>query len=238
LDGLQPPFADIEAMAAYYIQEIRAIQPHGPYYLGGASYGGSVAFEMAQQLHAQGQHVALLAMFDNEPPNIEPEIGPRRLLWRLRQMANFLKNLPYWFNDFRQHPPQQMLARLKRKLIVARKEITARLRSTQVQPAAIEAEDIIDYAAELSEHRRRLIETHYQAMNRYFPKPYHGRVTLFQAQGRPLFSLYFPDLAWQKLALAGLDIRQIPGSHEGMFKEPHVRLLARELRAAIEHTPS
>jgi len=68
LDGLQVPHSRIEDMAAYYIKEIRTIQPEGPYFLGGASMGGKIVFEMAQQLHAQGQKVAMLVLFDTYGP--------------------------------------------------------------------------------------------------------------------------------------------------------------------------
>ncbi len=66
-DG-QDPHTRIEDMAAYYIQAMQTVQPTGPYLLGGWSMGGVVAFEMAQQLHAQGQHVALLAILDGRIP--------------------------------------------------------------------------------------------------------------------------------------------------------------------------
>ena len=51
----------------HYLAELRQIQPTGPYYLGGRSFGGSVAYEMACQLHAQGEAVGLLAMLDTYP---------------------------------------------------------------------------------------------------------------------------------------------------------------------------
>ena len=54
----------IEDMAARYITEMRAVQPFGPYYLCGYSMGGWIAYEMAQQLLAAGQEVALLGIFD------------------------------------------------------------------------------------------------------------------------------------------------------------------------------
>ena len=53
LDGKRAPLTSIAAMAAHYIQEIRHLQPHGPYHLGGRSFGGAVAFEMARQLREQ-----------------------------------------------------------------------------------------------------------------------------------------------------------------------------------------
>jgi amino acid adenylation domain-containing protein len=57
-------FLRIEDEAASYVHEIRAIQPHGPYFLAGWCYGGMVAFEVAQQFQAQGERVALLAMLE------------------------------------------------------------------------------------------------------------------------------------------------------------------------------
>src|SRR5262249_10649045 len=79
LDGRTPPFSRIDAMAAHYIEEIRTVQTQGPYFLGGMSFGGRVAFEMAQQLGRRGHEVALLALFDTYGPG-----GPRTSSWRDR----------------------------------------------------------------------------------------------------------------------------------------------------------
>ena len=70
LDGKQPRHKRIEDMAAHYIKEIQTLEPKGPYFLGGSSFGGAVAFEMARQLDAQGQKVALVALFDTAGPVI------------------------------------------------------------------------------------------------------------------------------------------------------------------------
>jgi acyl transferase domain-containing protein len=67
LDGIQPPHTSIEEMATYYIAAMKSVQPEGPYFLGGFSLGSKVVWEMAQQLHQQGQKVALLALFDGTP---------------------------------------------------------------------------------------------------------------------------------------------------------------------------
>lgn len=72
LDGKRPCHRRVEEMAAHYLSEIRSVQPEGPYYLGGLSFGGAVAFEMAQQLRAQGQEVGLVALFDTFPTNYKP----------------------------------------------------------------------------------------------------------------------------------------------------------------------
>jgi amino acid adenylation domain-containing protein len=64
LDGKRPCLDRVEDMADLYLKDLREAQPEGPYYLGGYSFGGLVALEMAQRLRAEGQDVALLAMVD------------------------------------------------------------------------------------------------------------------------------------------------------------------------------
>jgi thioesterase domain-containing protein/acyl carrier protein len=71
LDGARPPHTSIEAMAAHYLAEIRTVQPEGPYFLGGFCLGAMIAFEIAQQLHASGERVALLAALDASGPRFE-----------------------------------------------------------------------------------------------------------------------------------------------------------------------
>jgi len=71
LDGKRECLTSIPAMAERYIQEIRRVQPEGPYRIGGYSFGGLVAYEMAQMLQSQGEEVALLALFDTYPGKME-----------------------------------------------------------------------------------------------------------------------------------------------------------------------
>jgi len=72
LDGNASPFSQVEEMASHYIREIRSVQPEGPFLIGGYSFGGLVAYEMARQLTAGGEQVALLALLDTYPGNLEP----------------------------------------------------------------------------------------------------------------------------------------------------------------------
>src|SRR5207237_314624 len=68
LDGREE-FGTLEEMAEQYVKDLRGLQPSGPYYLGGYGFGGNVAYEMARQLDAQGEQVALLALLNCAPPN-------------------------------------------------------------------------------------------------------------------------------------------------------------------------
>ena len=61
------PFGTIEELAAHYVEEIRRIQPHGPYRFGGFCFSGLVAYEMARQLQARGETTSTLAVIDAYP---------------------------------------------------------------------------------------------------------------------------------------------------------------------------
>ena len=87
LDGVEEPFTDIKTMAAYYIQQIQAVQPEGPYALGGLCFGGVVAFEMAQQLRAKRKEVTMVALLDSSPGSR----GNRKVTYRLSFSATSLE---------------------------------------------------------------------------------------------------------------------------------------------------
>lgn len=67
IDGGMPFLGSVEQMASCYVSEMRKLQPEGPYFIGGYSFGGLVAFEMARQLQAAGQEVAFLGLVDTYP---------------------------------------------------------------------------------------------------------------------------------------------------------------------------
>jgi aspartate racemase len=71
LDGTRPCFTRIEEIAAHYIQQIKSVQPRGPYFIGGYSFGGTVAYEMAQQLRASGEQIGMLALLDTYAGNLK-----------------------------------------------------------------------------------------------------------------------------------------------------------------------
>src|SRR5260370_14205079 len=80
LDGKRPCLTSVTEMAERYIREIRRVQPEGPYRIGGYSFGGLVASEMAQQLRAQEQEVSLPALFHTYPAQLESRPSQMRNL--------------------------------------------------------------------------------------------------------------------------------------------------------------
>jgi len=93
LDGKRPCLGSLEEMASHYIKEIRTIQTQGPYHLGGYSLGGLIAYEMAQQLSAQGEEVAMVALLDTYPGRVKPASHSFLHLWR--SPRQLFVDLPY-----------------------------------------------------------------------------------------------------------------------------------------------
>jgi thioesterase domain-containing protein/acyl carrier protein len=219
----------IEELAAEYLAAIRTLQADGPYYLGGYSFGGSVALEMAQQLHAQGRKVACLAILDHTPPPTRYQTA----FWSPAGLLEFFGNLPLWLRDdlFRAGS-----SRVFHRFRLLGRSVLRRMRSllgrTPSDSGAPEVDAFFDLAR-IPEQFRRLLVANYRALRAYVPKVYPGRVTLFRARTRPLLRMHGLDLGWSKLAGGGLDIHVIPGNHETILKQPNVQVLAARLQSCL-----
>jgi amino acid adenylation domain-containing protein len=230
LDGKRAPHARVEDMAAHYIAEIRTVQPKGPYYLGGASSGGTVAWEMARQLRAEGEQVALLALIDSYYRGHErylPDPRPGRT-----GFDYFLSRVDYHMGNMMTRDRQQQIRYLVTQA-KSRFRMTARqLVGHDPRPAPTD---------ELSPVIRRVRKDNGQAMIDYFPPRYPGKVTLFYATGEPVRQFQDRRLMWSGLADEGMEVHMLTGEHETVLDEPHVLILARELRECIrraaEHPP-
>jgi acyl-CoA synthetase (AMP-forming)/AMP-acid ligase II/thioesterase domain-containing protein/acyl carrier protein len=118
-DGIQNP-SKVEALAAQYINEIRGVQPEGPYFLAGICSGGTIAYEMAQQLLTQGHHVALLAMVEPVSPLVSSWSIPASILGRfVKRFRHHSKNVPRL-----SYAERKVYLRLRVKLITNRWTLT------------------------------------------------------------------------------------------------------------------
>lgn len=229
LDGITPAIDSINEMASTYLHEIKKIQPDGPYILGGASLGGTIALEMAQQLETQGEEVALLVMFDHSPDKVDDNYAVTKSI--PAKGMHLAANSIQWAQSMRELGGGPVVQRVFRKARLGLKKLNGR---SQQDSKSVEAADLLDYGSDLPDFRKRMIETHWHAINNYMASAYQNPVLLFQAKSQPLLSTRKPEDTWLRLATGQLTIISIPGSHEGMFKEPHVHTLARMLRTQIE----
>lgn len=228
LDGKTPAIDNIHDMAAAYLDEIMKIQPGGPYILGGASLGGTVALEMAQQLETRGEEVSLLIMFDHAPDCVDEVYSGSRSI--PAKGIHLLTNSFQWAQSMRELGSGPVVQRVIRKARTGLKRFNGKPRE---DAGSVDAADLLDYGGDLPDYRKRMIETHWHAINSYMASAYHRPVLLLQAKSQPLLSTGKPEDTWVHLATGQITVINIPGSHEGMFHEPHVHTLARELRGQL-----
>ena len=220
-------FSRIEEMAAHYVNELRAVQPTGPYLLGGYCFGGEVAFEMARQLTAGGHQIALLALFNAMPPNSSYEclsLNPRNLL-------PFAQNAWRWFGYFRRWTPEQQSSLIHRKWRLLLKNFRHGLRFAKHVPAQT-AQDSVDLSL-YPEYQQELWDIHLRASSQYFPKPYTGQIALFRTSIHPFLSSFDPACGWREFARGGVTVHVMPGTHESILNEPHVRAVAECLNRVL-----
>jgi acyl-CoA synthetase (AMP-forming)/AMP-acid ligase II/thioesterase domain-containing protein len=219
-DGEHPPHGSFEKMAADYVEEIRRVDPRGPYYLGGFSLGGFVAYEMARQLRARGAEVALLALIDCT--------GPRPRRSNADKIVSHARNLSQL--ESRQIPEYF------RKLV--KKELRRGLRSLGlaevlgVRASKFERQ-LHRLGVKLGPRERRVAVANLKALQAYDPGAYDGTLTIFRAGIRPPLGYSDPFAGWSGL-VPSVVIREIPGDHSSMMKEPHIRLLAEALGKSLD----
>lgn len=223
LDGRSPLLRIVEEMAALYLKEIRRVQPQGPYLLGGYCLGGTIAYEVAQQLNAAGEEVALLALFDTMNWHKVP------LKWWDRSFLLFERLIFHAAAILKidSAGKRQFLAGkfydLRKRIPVWRGMLKAKLSRRSVE----------------SKSGSRLLsevwQTNDQAAGRYVPRPYPGAVTDFRP-ARQYRALSKPELKWKTLARGGERVIVVPGYPAVMLIEPYVRELAAKLRACIDES--
>jgi thioesterase domain-containing protein/acyl carrier protein len=209
IDGISPPRATIEEMAASYLDEVRVVQPRGPFFLAGYSGGGVVAFEMARRLDAAGDPVGLLALIDTFHPQMPPpRISARSRLERLGQ-----ERLSYVRDS------------LKRVVISFREARAERLIGQHLAA---------DRPVPLSLREQHLIKRFDAAARQYVPAPWPGRALLFKAEQVDYYHRAGgPTYGWDTTITGGVEIVAIPGDHHSIMIGANASRIAQRIGEAI-----
>jgi amino acid adenylation domain-containing protein len=223
-DGLNSARASsvsIPDMAEYYIREIRSVQPSGPYFIGGFSAGGLVAYEMAQQLTAAGEKVQFLALFDSwvetaggywlksfySKTALRMSMRALRANWDYLQRDGLIyviskKILHLWFN-----------LRIMAWLVLGK--VTGRRKSGQQAASFLTP-----------------TEAFTRAIRTYEVKPYIGSAVSFRSTPPDADDPLDAD-GWGRYIGGKLETQEIYGGHEDIFREPHIGRLANQLMDAL-----
>jgi thioesterase domain-containing protein len=235
LDGKHAPYTRMEDIAAHFVREIREVQPHGPYHLGGLSFGGMVAFEMTRQLEAQGETVAVLALLDTLLDRVD--LQHTRLLGRIKRRANFLgRQLKFYSGQLISLPGREKLVFLQSKYKTLRRKIRSRVWQKTNKIEEINAKLAAGAQIDMPPAFRHVAEANFAAIRGYQPKAMGGKATLFRARDQHLAGPFDSEANWRVLVPKGLLVYRVPGDHLTLTAEPNVKVLAHflseELRAA------
>lgn len=210
-DGVPTPYRPLEEIAARYLAEIQTVQPRGPYLLGGLSFGGLVAMEMAQQLKRQGEKTALVALLDTkivyymEQDRDDPHRHRKRMAeMSLGQKINYVVG-GVWRRAYRTWREWRVQMSLR-----AFHRLPKNLRKFHFFPLFA------------------------QAAREYEPQPYEGDVLLITEKGAKADQ----EADWLPLIKGEVESHEIPVGHFDLVVEPHVGTLASYLVDAFERVES
>ncbi|AKT41222.1 non-ribosomal peptide synthetase [Chondromyces crocatus] len=221
MDGRATPHTTVEAMAAAYIQRVKQVQPEGPYHLGGHSFGGQVAFEMAQQLRRAGDDVGLLAIFDSGPPCATDEEKPTTdQAGALSEMAAILGFMAG--REMRLDPEALRPLSAEERLVRFKQMMEA----AKLLPANTDLQQVRGWLS--------VFESNY-------------RMTYAPSDVRAVRTVYFcareqaPEVREQRLAgwkrHTSMEVVDLDGSHQSILSEPRVRTLAERLTDLLQRRP-
>lgn len=241
-EGQPPPLTRIEEMSAEYVESLLAAQPEGPFFIGGWSIGGVVAFDLARRLREQGREIKLLVLLDSMPPTTSGRFaeGESESL-----LVEFCRDIGLHLNDFMME--WQELGGLEPDHQLA-----------LILDGAKKA-NIVPPDVSLSQVSRLfdVFKANVNAARNYTPQIDYGRVTLFRASEgieqlrekdvlalgqhtSPLsagsssaIAARDVDLGWNKFVKSGPELRIVPGNHYTMLKPPHLQTLAETLNQCI-----
>jgi thioesterase domain-containing protein len=231
IEGEEQPLTRVEDMARHYIEAMRVVQPEGPYFLGGWSFGALVAFEIALQLQQAGQRVAMLALLDT-PPTYADKTKNFFVLFNFFLTSGVREIWPYVYDFFNLGITAEQ-----------HQQTNDKAQRTRINPGAIFK--VVEHSSKLMRQRgpvaRRIlgiIRSNSQAILRYAPQVYPGRITLFRTSEQFGKIGQDPTLGWGKLATGGVEIHQIPGHHLNFLRKPYVEIVAEQLKACLNQIQS
>jgi thioesterase domain-containing protein/acyl carrier protein len=199
-----------EEVVAECVAAVEDVQESGPYCVIGRSIGGSVAVDIACALRSRGKTVALLALLDTHYPGVT----------RTGLLPTPLRQMEFLIGEFVQLPRAEWAGHLRDLPVRAARVAWRKLRRSYL-PSQIANASL------------------YTGLQRVFdepPRPWAGRITFFAAEDSKHRGFLDRRLYWSKAAAQGLEVHLVPGDHNMMVQEPHIRELAATLKACLERT--
>ncbi len=229
----------IERRVASYVEAIRSVQPHGPYYIGGWCAAGPLTVEMARQLTSGGEKVAFVVLFDSWRPGYAQQLAEQQstqgaITWFTRNRWKYVFHSRNLRNLSLRGKAKYLWAALLHKYQNTRDALylkhwaTARWLSKQ-------------FGFALPHFMHNISLDTLNAASQYKCDPFPLRMTLIRATETQHTPGADPACGWAEIATGGVEVIYAPGNHESMFKEPNLsvvgKMLSERLERAQQQTP-
>ncbi|ACC81836.1 type I polyketide synthase [Nostoc punctiforme] len=215
LNGESQPYTRIEDMAAKYIEALREIQPNGPYFLGGWSMGGIVAFEMATQLLRNGDRVAMLAMLDSPAPVNSKEIAEIDDYNDVKILVDFATDMAQSAGKNLSGSVEQLQA-----LMTLDEQLNYFLEQARIVNLLP-----LDFELEQLRCLLKVFKSNVLALQSYTPQVYPNKILYFQASDEVSNEFSNPTYIWGGLSGKPIEIITIPSNHYTIITKPHIQII-------------
>ena len=228
-DGMPARYTTVEDIATHYLDELYSVQPEGPYFLGGYSFGGLVAFEMAQQLRSRGKAVGLLVLLEATSPSVGAP-GALPAMNSAPRTNNNYSRLRNHLASLRSLTAMEVVVWLTSRIKGRFKRILAFRRTKRAfQRAIYKSCQAAGYRMPRSVRTRYLLDLYSEAVRRYRPDAYPGVVVFFKT----MKSSHDYITQWGNLVCQGLTVHLVPGDHKTAVDEPQVKAWAEKLKDCL-----
>jgi thioesterase domain-containing protein len=208
----------LQSVATQMLDSMRRIQPHGPYNIAGYSLGGKIVYEIAQQLHREGETVGVLALLDCDGPSY-----PRMLSFPLRTVLHIQYALSFG--------PRESITYLTERFRSLKKYFK------RVYPQVFQQSDTAS-PTKAERAVQAWAQVIYDAWLAYVPAFYPGRLTLARANARARRLGVIdndPFMGWASLTDKSIDLATLNCAHNEMLDAKHAPALARLLNERMNH---
>jgi thioesterase domain-containing protein len=229
-DGEVAEHQSVESIAGHYLEEIRIVQADGPYFLGGYSFGGLVAFEIAQRLFESGERVEFLALLEpTMPANGRLPASTGKPLTLSESAAGWRHRVLRYRQVLAPMNAPAKLRHIARRILGIIGSKTAKI-AKSYKRLAVNICLAIHRPLPPGLRAAYLLGIYTQAARTYSARPYPGSITIFRGgKWTPRFESF-----WRQLAAADVHIHEVQGDHMDLTQQPYVEMWASQLNSSLQ----
>ena len=217
----------VEEIAGIHLKTIQQIQPKGPYFLAGWCREALLAYEIAQQLKAQGQEVALVIMFDTWVPGYLSRFSGMEA--RRARSSFEIERILVHAGNLRKASPIGAVRYTWDQLSTI---VIDRIRYAKLDLYRLLGLKVESGKSDRADDQSDVLLI---AVKSYQPKPYDGRVLLFRSDKYRTWKYWDPNLGWAHL-IPNLTVFAVPGVHDSMLTGPSLPSIAQTISKAMEES--